>query len=159
MSDTVIAALIGVIGTTFVAILSLFGREVIEKLSGTSGPYKDMRGFWKCEWYISTKSANSKLYVSDAVEIKKINGWKVEAEGHDAKGKYYLTGRRSPANIMTLLFESRTIPDTLTGVVILKLGPWRDSMEGYWYGYTQAGEIQGGKVIWQKSTMQIPQKH
>jgi hypothetical protein len=157
MDNTIIAAIIGLTGTIIGGLITLFGKDFFEKLAAPKNIHVDIIGLWDCEWYtkgdLGEKTIVEKLYNKDTVEIKKLKGWEIDAEGTQPNGKYLLKGRISAVNVVTLLYEGISKKKSLTGVVILKVSPMGDIMEGHWYGYTREDILQGGKVIWKRSTI------
>jgi cell division protein YceG involved in septum cleavage len=150
--DTIVAAVIGFVGTTIGGLLTAFGREFLDKFASGRNPYVDILGLWNCEWYVTNSSGDEVLYNSDIVKITELKGWGVEARGYQqTAGEYVLSGRISPVNVLTMLYEGKSKRHSLTGAVVLKVSPLADVMKGKWYGYTREDKLQGGEVIWKRA--------
>ena len=148
MDTNIIRALIGAGATILAAILTIYGKRITSKRKLKKLGYPDIKGYWKAFWYLD-ESKN--IYLEDTVHIKSIRGMKVYGEGiNTGKGNYPLYGRFSKNLIINFIYESSKNYISLSGVVILKIGPLGDECIGRWYGYTKEDILTGGNVIWKR---------
>jgi hypothetical protein len=144
----IVAAIISSIATILVGLLTIFGKDFLEKWKSKKSLSANILGLWQCDWYIINSSGIEEFYTTDTVNINKIIGRELQASGHNAISEYTLTGHISIANIITLLYKGTNNRMSLTGTVILEVSPVGNQMQGQWFGYTRNAKIQGGRTIW-----------
>lgn len=146
MTDVIVVALISATATILVQLVP----KLLDWHASRKSHFADLLGHWKCQWYVDEDNT-SFLLVEDTVEVTKLSGWKLEATGHHPETDYELAGRISSANIITLLFEGKSKRHSITGALAMKVTPFGDKMEGYWYGQSQDDHLHGGPLIWTRS--------
>jgi len=135
------------------------------------GDTKKLPGRWKVEWFEYDKTGKPKpytvkdpdtgeemLYPPDIVTVK-VNQSLLSVEAHDQTTKriYFLEGRISTGNTVTLQYWSQPGTDEtiLVGVLLLQVNySFKDvAMKGTWSGYTRIDQIVHGTVSWTKLTI------
>ena len=151
MDKTIIVAFIGLVGVILTVLFNTFEDELKDRIFGRAKENRDLIGKWKCTWLLDGEIKEKRL-PSDIVEISKVSGGKIVANGENVKyGGYKLTGRISPAYLVTLIYQGTDKHDhSLGGVAILELNPRRDEMRGYWHEYDADRTFYGGKTVWRK---------
>lgn len=148
-----LSALIGAIGVIIGALIQTFGKQLIEIYRFRRSGFPNIEGQWRGEWYVldvlDNKVKEDRSPVEDIIEIKK-RGYKIHGKGKHPLGTYYLKGQYSLSGIITLVYEYKDVPHSLSGVIIFKIDLLGKKLSGYWYGYTSSGIIKGGKVYWRR---------
>jgi hypothetical protein len=145
---TVAAAVAGAVAGAFG---NAFAPALQDLIPGRPKPYKHLIGEWNCEWSIDVPTSK-KERIRDAVTIQSISGERVKAVGVTPSiGRYRLTGRVSPSNLLTLFYEGVGDARLLGGVVILDVDAGGKEMKGYWYEYMKDRKCLGGTTRWRKS--------
>ena len=151
MDSTILVALIGVLGIIIVAILS----PIIDKILAGERKNKNspFNGKWKGIWFIQENDIES-IYAEDEIDILESHNLSIRGKGYDPRlgkdGSYIFSGRSSINGVLTLTHQIDNITKNLSGVVIFKINPLGDTLDGYWKGYLIDGTINGGKVTWKK---------
>lgn len=128
-----------------------------ERLQDEDKPQPDISGLygtWKSTWYLD---GEEEPYVEDHVWIKGIRENKIMGKGEDDKGIYNLEGFFE-RGILTLVYKYVDRGYSLTGVIVLEVGPLSKSASGQWYGYLIEGKINGGRVEWEQISDNILDK-
>ena len=135
------------------------------------GNTNQLRGRWEVSWLERDETGEVKPYTvkeentgeetpypNDIVSVK-VNGAMVSAEAHDQTTRrvYYLEGRLSTRDTVTLLYWSRAgvAEAMLVGVLFLRVKKAFDkiTMEGQWIGHDRNDHVVTGEVIWKKQTI------
>jgi len=149
---TIIASIIGLIGIILGALIKAFEDDLKTIFLGRNKQNQDLIGKWKCTWFVEDEIKGEKRLTADMVVISKISGNKVIAKGENLQaGGYSLTGRISPAFVMTLIYHGdETADHVLGGVTILELNLTRNELHGYWHEFAADRQFYGGRTVWKK---------
>ena len=153
MSGEVVAALIGIAGTLVGGLLGAFREDVRALFRRGREPNRDLIGTWVATWTIEQPPAES---VKDSISISRVVGEKVEGQGvFPDLGPYLISGRLSPANLLTLTYEGIGTKRSLGGVIIVHLNASRTEMQGHWIEYAEDRSFTRGQVQMRKSAAAI----
>jgi hypothetical protein len=148
---------------------SPLGEEAIKGFFA-GGDASRLEGRWKVQWFVDIGTGKMSPYmVKDPVtgEMKpylpeiasiKTHGAMISVENHNPTTKYvyYLEGRMSVKNTVTLIYWSKAnvSESMLVGTVCLTADFSFQSatMSGTWTGYTRDGKLSHGEVKWRRLT-------
>jgi hypothetical protein len=150
MTEIVLTALIGGIGTVAGAVLAEVVRIYSTTRSDRSSELSGLKGRWRCQWHTKTSNGNEAVYSEDIVTIERVRGHRFSGSGVDRFGGYLVEGQVSTAHIVTFYTCGTGRNSRLSAVGIMRLEPRREKMAGTWRGYTHQDVIVGGKVIWEE---------
>jgi hypothetical protein len=135
------------------AILGAATMPLFHALKRSLGPTFDDRqsliGKYSCDWYIGEKEAET-LYVTDHVEVDKIQGSRFGGNGTDSRFNYKLHGNISRGNVIAFYYIIHNRQLSLTGSGTLRMNPMGSQLEGKWYGYVSEDKLAGGRVVWRR---------
>jgi hypothetical protein len=155
MDPTLTAALIGLFGVLAGTLITIFSEELKSLVLRSGRANKDLLGRWRGTWCVTTKGKENleqlPEVITDVIIISKVVGERIVATANNTEyGDYTISGRVSRSNLVTLHYEGHGRRQPIGGVIILKLTPTRDKMEGQWWEYNTKEEFIGGGTTWTK---------
>ena len=153
MDNTAISAALGLLGVVLGGLIKTFEDDIRSLLPGRSKDHKRWLGGWKCTWHTQPATGNQPDQpIRDVVVIDKVRGEHITATGQSyGGGKYHLTGRVSPSDLVTFFYKGESEKEFLGGVIILlPTKMTRGEMTGNWWQCTEDGKFIGGSVEWEK---------
>jgi hypothetical protein len=146
MKSDLLVAIIGFIGVIFGSLITAYSEEIKQFVKAKNKI--PIIGRWKATWQIE---GDSKSQINDLVKIKKVKGSLIYAQAeNDEYGDYEINGRISGSNLITLNYKGKGQDELLGGVMLLKLNPVMDTMEGKWMEFSEEGIVIGGETKWEK---------